>query len=216
MEPALFGRSHFLQIRAAGFRFQKLWLEDGRMSRKASEVVVLCEDSQHRVFLYRMLKRSGISSHRIRVENARPGVGSAEQFVRDRYPIEVKAHRSAANSLEVRLIVMIDADSYTFQQRQRQLASSLRDDQVERRAHRECIAILIPRRNIETWIHSLKGALVDETTLYPKFHGNEKATHPAVDRLLGHLQTGVPASLPDSLKRGCKELKQRLLDCQYR
>lgn len=188
------------------------------MNRKASKVIAICEDSQHRAFLYRMLKQSGFSRYDISIDNAPKGSGSAEQFVRDRYPIEVKAHRSKANSLEVRLVVMTDADSYTFQQRQQQLARSLRLAGMQRRDPKECIALLIPRRNIQTWIRNLLGKSVDETTAYAKFDkGPRKSVyHPAVDQLLEYLKNGVPISLPDSLRRGCKELEQRLLDCRYR
>lgn len=186
------------------------------MNRKASKVIAICEDFQHRVFLYRMLKQVGFTKYDIDIDNAPPGRGSAEQFVRERYPIEVKEYRRRVNSLGVRLIVMIDADSYTFQDRQQQLAQSLSDAGVERRDSRECIALLIPRRNIETWIHSLFGTPVDETTAYSKFRNRESECQPAVDQLLEYLRGEVPTSLPDSLRRGCKELKQRLFDCQSR
>ena len=58
---------------------------------KPAQVIVLCEDKQHSVFVYRFLKRR--TNHRIRVVSAPASEGSAEQFVREQYPRELKALR---------------------------------------------------------------------------------------------------------------------------
>jgi len=57
--------------------------------------VVLCEDRQHETFARRFLKIAGLSARRLRAEIAPRGRGSAEQFVRERFPKELSAYRSS-------------------------------------------------------------------------------------------------------------------------
>jgi len=69
---------------------------------------------------------------------------------------------------------------------------------------------LIPRRNIETWIHHLSGQTVDEATTYPKLD-REGACQPGVDRLVAIFRSGeIPGDCPDSLRRAIEELKRVL------
>ena len=63
------------------------------MSRRV-RIVVLCEDKQQEVFIRRFLIAMGWCKHRMRFEKAPAGRGAAEQFVRTRFPRELKAYRS--------------------------------------------------------------------------------------------------------------------------
>lgn len=190
------------------------------MSDRRCEVVILGEDRQQLVFLHRFLR--GIDRNGRRFRNYREipppaGAGSGEQFVRTRYPVELRAHRSRAARAAVKLAVLIDADNYTVTERHRHLVMSLTDSQLTDRTDAEAVAILIPRRNIETWIHYLMGKEVDEVETYPKLRrGNvrfEGDCQPAVDRLLEWYTSGwstIPDDCPDSLRRGIEELKRIL------
>lgn len=99
-----------------------------------------------------------------RVELSPSGKGSAEQFVRERYPREVKEFRRRANHGTAALVVVIDADTRTVDQRLTELESALTKADLPKRQSTEAIALLVPKRNIETWILCLTGDPIDEET----------------------------------------------------
>ena len=70
--------------------------------------MLLCEDKQQSTFVYRFLIEMGWRKDQIRIRSAKPGKGSAEQYVRDQYPKELVEHRNA--SVSQALMVMIDGD----------------------------------------------------------------------------------------------------------
>ena len=132
------------------------------MSRRI-QMVVLCEDKQQEVFARHFLKKRGFQGN-IRFFLCPGGSQSGEQFVRSRYPLEVKEYRKQTNYLSVGLVVLIDADTNNIQDRLRQLDQALIEDAQEIRQPHEKIAIFVPKRNIETWIHYLQGENVDENS----------------------------------------------------
>lgn len=166
----------------------------------------MCEDLQQEVLVRRFLLRIGFGYHQIRIEKS-PGAGSAEQFVRERYPEEVIAHRSRATHLDLRLIVVTDADVGTVDDRHRQLDAKLREVGQKPRAADERIMLLVPRRNVETWIHYLRGNPVDEETVYPRLE-RERDCQPAVDRLVKIHRSEPPEDCHPSLVRALDELKR--------
>ena len=80
------------------------------MSRQV-QLVLLCEDQQHEVFVRRFLAAAGWSTRRLRIQMAPPGKGSAEQFVREQFPKELQAYRSNRIRLSLGLIVIRDGDN---------------------------------------------------------------------------------------------------------
>ena len=138
---------------------------------------MLCEDRQQWVFVYRFLIQNGVPGGRIRAQVSQAGRGSGEQFVREQYPKEVTEYRRRATSLNVALVVVQDCDNSTVAQTRARLETAVGRREDER------IAILLPRRNIETWIRFLTDrAVVDEQVRYPKLR-RESECHDAVDRL---------------------------------
>lgn len=123
---------------------------------KASLVIVLAEDQRHQRFIRHYLYRLGYEQHDIRFEPLPNGRGSGEQWVRDRYSKLAAAYR--ARHARTALVVAIDADMHLVRERRNQLPSERSAD--------EAIAILIPKRHIETWILCLTGEHVDENTDY--------------------------------------------------
>ncbi|MDZ8026283.1 MAG: hypothetical protein RMY36_031265 [Nostoc sp. SerVER01] len=177
------------------------------MSQRRVQIVILCEDKQQEVFARHFLKKRGfIFDRNFRIEICPKGAG--EQFVRKRYPAEVKAYRSK-NYLSGMLVVLIDADKKTIQERLKQLDEALIEDSQQIRQPQEAIAIFIPKRNIETWIHYLQGDTVDEETEYSKFN-NESECKPYVENLVNQCYQGLDENAPPSLQAGCGEL-QRIL-----
>ena len=65
----------------------------GAVSRRV-QLVLLCEDKQQEAFARRFLKATGWETHAMRVEKAPVGRGAGEQFVRERFARELKAHRT--------------------------------------------------------------------------------------------------------------------------
>ena len=170
-------------------------------------IVLLCEDSQHEAFVRRFLKRRRLIAGRLRVEKC-PG-GSAEQFVRERYPVELKARRRRhANTT---LIVVIDGDSEGVQKRRASLTEACQAAKTEDRTAAEPVLVLVPTWNIETWLAYLAGESVDEAKGdYPRLP-RESDCQRQVEALAsmcegGQLRIPAPASLQDA----CSEYERFL------
>jgi hypothetical protein len=177
------------------------------MSKRRVQTVILCEDIQHQVFVYRFLKLRGADIRAITVLCSPKGRGSGTQFVLNRFPVEVKAYRSKSTYLSLCLIVVIDADDLSVEERIRQLDDCLVDAGQPRRTAQERIVILVPKRNIETWIRYLDGNGADETTAYPKLSEESKCKS-AVRRLVDLYPRDIQDDAPDSLLRACTEAKR--------
>ena len=137
---------------------------------KPSLVVLLVEDSRHEQFIFRHLRSLDLQRREVRVEKSPSGAGSAEQWVRERFPIEVQAYR--ARHAQTKLVVLIDADTHAVHHRLRQLEQALREAGVPQIRDTEEIARLIPKRNVETWILCLNDVPVDEATNYKRSRGD--------------------------------------------
>ncbi len=194
----------------AVFRFRN-WLQgDGLMSKRRIRIVILCEDLQHEVFCRRFFLRKGFSYHQLRTIRNPKGKGSGEQFVREHYAKEVRTYRSKSSYQSIALAVVIDADMYSVVQRLNQLDSALTEDSQQNRKQNEKIAIFVPKRNIETWIHFLREKEVDETTVYSKLD-KEGDCKQYVDELVDNIcPFDLPDNAPESLHTACAEL-QRIL-----
>jgi hypothetical protein len=175
------------------------------MSNRRAEVVILCEDTQHEVFLRRYLLKIGFPSRRIRVQKSSLGRGAGDQFVRKRYPFEVREFRRRRALMKIGLAVMVDADTRTVVERHQELSRRLEESALQPRGDAEEIAILVPKRNIETWIHHLLGKTVDEETDYPRL-GRPSECKAAVLAL--SQWSDCPRTCPPSLQEGWRELRR--------
>ncbi len=141
-----------------------------------------------------------------------PGAGSGEQRVREQFAQEVAAYRSRRAHAETKLIVVIDADTHSLQERLAQLDRALRDAGVRGLdANTEQIARLIPKRNVETWILCLNEVPVDEETDYKRTHNDWTALIPTAAVTLfewARPNARIPASCVDSLQHGIRELSR--------
>ena len=179
------------------------------MSQRRVQIVILCEDRQQEVFARYFLKKRGFTGL-FRANICPEGSQSGEQYVRTRYPVEVKAYRQKRKERRG-LVVLIDADTGTLAARLNWLASVLDEHKQENRKPNEAIAIFVPKRNIETWIHYLQGETVNEEAVYAKFKNNEAVCKTAVEDLADRCYSqSLPENAPPSLQAACGEL-QRLL-----
>jgi hypothetical protein len=107
------------------------------------------------------------------------------------------------------LVGVIDADISPVSRRMQQLDQSLRDAALEPRSEQEPIALLIPKRNIETWIHHLLGEPVNEDDVYSKFSDEQRKCEPAVQEFTRRCPNNM-ANAPRSLQAACTELTRFL------
>jgi len=136
---------------------------------KPSQVIVLVEDYHQQQFVFRYLRRIGLDPHAVRFVTCPSGAGSGEQWVREQFAIEVATYRRRRASAETKLVVVIDADDSSVQERLAQLDRKLQEaEAVAIRPNTEQIARLVPKRNIETWILCLNDIQVDEGTDYKR------------------------------------------------
>ncbi|WP_353930255.1 hypothetical protein WJM97_18455 [Okeanomitos corallinicola TIOX110] len=179
------------------------------MSQKRVQIVILCEDKQQEVFAIHFLQKRGfIIDRNIRTEICPKGAG--EQFVREKYAKEVVEYRRQKNKRAGMLIVLIDADKKTVEERLKQLNDALKENSHPQRQIDEAIAVFVPKRNIETWIHYLQDENVDEETEYPKFK-KQSDCKPYIEQLVNQCYQGnLNENAPHSLKTACGEL-QRIL-----
>ncbi len=86
-------------------------------------MVLLCEDKQHRAFVTRLIHRLGWKPRDLRIEQSPTGRGSAEHYVRDRFPRELQWLRSKGGE-RVYLIVMVDGDAAGVSKRKASLSAA--------------------------------------------------------------------------------------------
>ena len=175
------------------------------------QLVVLCEDTQHRTFIGRFLERRGWKTRGIRWEVSPAGRGSAEQFVRRRFPRELQGYRSRRTHIGQGLVVMLDGDAVGLGERLRLLDESCRERRVEPRRDDDRVAVFVPTWNIETWFAYLDGQAVDEAESdYPKLE-RPRDCQRHVDTLVEMCRAGAlrePA--PPALQAARREYRKRL------
>jgi hypothetical protein len=177
------------------------------MSRSV-QLVLLCEDTQQETFVRRFLEKAGWSTRRLRVEKAPRGRGSAAQFVRDRFPIEMSAHRSNRNRVSEGLVVILDGDRPGVDGRLSELANACLGEGIVPRKPEDRVLILVPTWNIETWIAYLNGTNVDEGNAdYPRLD-HPRDCQRQVDQLHDMCQKNeLRQPAPGSLVAACDEYR---------
>jgi hypothetical protein len=177
-----------------------------------SLVIVLVEDERHRMLIRRYLTIRGLRGDQIRIQQSPSGRGNAEGWVRTRFAVETRVYRKRQARAKSALIVMIDADTHTVQERMNQLAQALKDNKEPALGKNERIARLVPMRNVETWILCLNGEQgvvedMDYTRERRKWHD---LIPPASETLCEWTQSknAPPGHCVSSLRIGVRELKR--------
>ena len=180
---------------------------------KPSQVIVLVEDERHEMLVRRYLRRRGMELHQMTFVPFPSGKGSAEQWVRSRFAKEVSAYRNRIHGRKAAtaLIVVIDADAHTVDERLAQLAQALREAGGQPLDGKERVARLVPRRNVETWILCLNEHHVDEVTDYKGRRSDWNELVPVASETLFQWtrpNAPVPGYCIDSLAKGIAELRR--------
>lgn len=178
------------------------------MSTASVQVVILCEDLQQECFIRRFLMLRGYRRHDFIHKLARAGCGSAEQFVREKFPRELTAYRSRSSRAATALIVCMDADNLSVEERVKSLTKACTDCRVPFRRGGEQVCFVVPKRNIETWLAYLRGEPVDEQAVYPKYDCQSKCQQD-VERLDEMCrQRKFRPDPPPSLSQACEEFRR--------
>jgi len=177
---------------------------------RIAEIVVLAEDLRQANFVRHYLIRCGHHSRSIVVRIAPQGRGSGEQYVRERYPVEVAYYRHRSYLRKAALAAALDADTGSVQEHERELEAALVAAGQARRDAVEAIAVIIPKRNIETWILCLSGEVVDEGMNYKGRSGIDGMIKSAAGTLYDWSRAGavVPTLCVPSLHKGLGEVRR--------
>ena len=169
-------------------------------------VTLLCEDKQTDAFVRRFLKRRNFGHRDITTLPLPGGNQSGEQWVRTRYPRELRAIRGRRRAY---LIVVTDADAGSTEARRAQLETECEQQQIPRRDDGDPVLVVVPRRNIETWLAYLGGTAVDEDTTYPHLQ-REGACAAQANRLYAicHEVQRLDDRAPPSLREACGEYRK--------
>ena len=168
--------------------------------------MLLCEDQQTDSFVRRFLARRNFRNHDIHTLPLPLGRLSGEQWVRTRFPKELKAVRRRERAF---LIVIIDADAFTTDERRDQLNRSCREQEILERRPGDPVIIAVPRRNIETWFAYLDGNAVDETTQYPSLsRPSDCRRHARELYRMCHEDQQLRKPIPPSLVEACGEYRR--------
>lgn len=140
------------------------------------------------------------------------GKGSGEQYVRKELvkEIELFRQRSSYGKGGKALVVIIDADTYSVDDRLKQIHADLQNQGLDPIGQDEKIAVFVPKRNIETWIQYARKKAADESEVYPKLP-TPKNCKTAVDVFVRKIcKDPWPEDIPSSLKHACSELNKIL------
>lgn len=190
------------------------------MSRRRVQLVILCEDVQHRAFAKGLFEARGFRN--IRFLPIPEGRGAATQYVFERYPNRVKAYRILAhrNLSGHALAVFIDADNRTVENRLTELDDKLQQNDLEKRQSKDKIALFTPKMHIETWLMYLiqgliDGEIVDEETSYKNDYKRVYRIRDCIAYARNFANNicpsnSLPLNAPRSLHQACDEMKRIL------
>lgn len=176
---------------------------------KGCRFVILGEDERHLRFAEKFLIERRLAHRReIFLQPVPAGRGAGEQSVRQRFPTELKAIRSQAHFQRKFLLVLIDGDGRPVDQRRRQFEDACKAAGVAPLQPKDMVCVLIPQRNLETWVKFILGEVVDEETDF-KHHVTEadrrRASISLAERCR-HNEIGPEA--PPSLRAACSDFNR--------
>lgn len=167
-------------------------------------VVILGEDNAHVRCAYRaIVDQFGIHGKKIRIENVCAGRGDAKQYVLSQLQREAVALRARPPS--ARLIVILDADTESVARRRQEVLDLV----AKANLPEDRVAIVVPRRNIETWREFARCNPVDEETDYKHGPAWTKECYRLVGQLLGEEPIPKP-NPPESLETAREEMRSKI------
>lgn len=160
----------------------------------------LCEDRAQEKPIRAWLEELGYNPRReVRFEahpEASQGKTRNRAWVEQNYPILMKQQRSRAPRMQCSLVVCLDADVHGVVDVEQAMDARLVNAQANPlpRGQSENVALLIPNRNIETWLLFLAGQAVNETQDFKTFARSVDLD--ATPKQFALMATGKTARLP--------------------
>ena len=181
------------------------------MSLRRVKIVLLCEDSQHEAFVRRFLTGMGWNTRELRIEKSPSAIGSAEQWVREKFSDELKIYRQRQSKAASALIAITDADSHSVEERKSDFSIACSEKQIPFRQENEAVAIVVPKMNIETWIKYFESGSVTEEDEYPKLQRERKCSNAVAELVRLCKESTLHPDWPSSLVDACSEYKTRIM-----
>jgi len=130
-----------------------------------AEVIILGEDDAHVGSIYRaVVDHLNVPWRKVRKRPTPGGRGDAKQFVLGQVPTEVQLLRRGPPSAV--LIIAMDGDGNSPDERIEAVSDTLANADMDGINPSERVAVVVPCRNIETWLEFARCADVDEDTDY--------------------------------------------------
>lgn len=173
-----------------------------------TQLVILCEDTQHEAFLRRFFSAMGWPRP-FRVVMAPPGEGAADAFVRQQFVKELREHHR--RQVDRAVVVMVDGDARGVARRIRELDDACRKSKVRLRDDKDRVAVFVPTWNVETWLAYLDGETVmQDRKDYPRLR-RERECKKHVGLLAEMCRAdSLRQPAPPSLRAACDEFRARL------
>lgn len=178
-------------------------------------ITVLCEDIAQYDFIRAYAKLLGADNRKI---TKLPAYNNAT--VLKHYPNAAKSYRQYATQ-NIVLVVMIDADEKTIQERLREFDEKLDIEKYRlnqnTRSDNEKILVFVPIRNIESWFHYISENAINVETIrgddgkiisYKNQYANKDGSVFAEKLKEKICVNGLPENAPSSLLHACNELKR--------
>ena len=182
---------------------------------KGYRITVLCEDIAQYDFICTYAKLLGADYRKMTQLSAHNNA-----TVLKHYPNAVKSYRRYATQ-KIILVVMIDADEKTIQERMRELDEKLDIEKYklnqDTRLNNDKILIFAPIRNIESWFYYIDTKNINGETLkdndgkiisYKNQYPNADASGLAKKLKEEICLNGLPENAPSSLHHACNELNR--------
>jgi hypothetical protein len=186
------------------------------------EVTILCEDIDQERFIRQYLICRGLEEHKSKDFGNPKGrkIKNNNASIVEHYPALIKSYRRRKYR-NITVVVMIDADEDSFEDRIRSLNIALDETagnlNKEPRLSDEKVAIFVPARNIETWFYyinnNMEGQECNEITDYKdkKMSAEERIelAKSAANKLAREIcPQGVDRITLPSLRYACTELQR--------
>lgn len=173
------------------------------MSRPA-KIIVLCEDLQMQSFIRHFFYMRGWGLYDFRFLPLPKEKRCGEQYVRENLPTEIGNYRRKCNSRDIALVAATDADTISVQDRRDMLVRQCARTGIDPPCDDEKILLVIPKRNIETWLAYLRGEDINENDKYQKYKGSESKCKADVYKLATMCESGrLEPPPPPSLEQCC-------------
>jgi hypothetical protein len=187
------------------------------------EVTILCEDIDQERFIRQYLICRGLDEHKIKDFGNPKGrvIENNNASIVKYYPALMKSYRRTRKYRNIAVVVMIDADEDSLDDRMRSLNIALDETagnlNRDPRLRDEKVAIFVPARNIETWFYyinnNMEGQECNEITKYKDDNMSAKErielAKSAAQKLAREIcPQGVDRITLPSLRYACTELQR--------